>query len=95
LAVVAQPRVKRLLSSEHFSVDGTLIQETASMKSFQPVDQSGEGSGPGEPPPGGRNGAPSPQTFPPKDVGPPKACLLQQPAGALAKHVASYPAVVK
>jgi len=24
-AVLAQPRVKRLLSSEHFSVDGTLI----------------------------------------------------------------------
>ncbi len=35
-AVLSQPRVKRLLSSEHFSVDGTLIQAWASMKSFKP-----------------------------------------------------------
>ncbi len=37
-AVLAQPRVKRLLSSEHFSVDGTLIEAWASMKSFRPKD---------------------------------------------------------
>src|SRR5215472_10355019 len=37
-AVLAQPRVKRLLSSEHFSVDGTLIEAWASMKSFKPKD---------------------------------------------------------
>jgi transposase len=49
-AVLAQPRVKRLLSSEHFSVDGTLIEAWASMKSLRPT----EGSGPDEPP-GGRN----------------------------------------
>ena len=49
--LLAQPRVKRLLSTEHFSVDGTLIQAWASMKSFRPVD------GPDDPPPpsGGRN----------------------------------------
>ena len=41
-AVLAQPRVKRLLSSEHFSVDGTLIEAWASMKSFRPRDGSGE-----------------------------------------------------
>jgi transposase len=35
-AVLSQPQVKRLLSSEHFSVDGTLIQAWASMKSFKP-----------------------------------------------------------
>ena len=35
-AVLVQPRVRRLLSSEHFSVDGTLIQAWASMKSFKP-----------------------------------------------------------
>lgn len=28
-AVLAQPQVKRLLSSEHFSVDGTLIEAWA------------------------------------------------------------------
>ena len=33
-AVLAQPRVKRLLSNDHFSVDGTLIEAWASMKSF-------------------------------------------------------------
>jgi transposase len=42
-AVLAQPRVKRLLSSEHFSVDGTLIEAWASMKSFKPKDGPGGG----------------------------------------------------
>jgi transposase len=37
-AILAQPRVRRLLSSEHFSVDGTLIEAWASMKSFRPKD---------------------------------------------------------
>ena len=41
-AVMAQPRVKRLLSWDHFSVDGTLIEAGASMKSFGPKDGSGE-----------------------------------------------------
>src|SRR6201996_1582232 len=49
-AVLAQPKVKRLLSSEHFSVDGTLLEAWASTKSFRPKD----GSGP--PPDPGRNG---------------------------------------
>src|SRR5271169_2759940 len=40
-AVLAQPKVKRLLSSEHFSVDGTLIEAWASPKSFKPKDGSG------------------------------------------------------
>ena len=44
-AVLSQPRVKRLLSSEHFSVDGTLIQAWASMKSFKPKEPSdGDGA---------------------------------------------------
>ena len=53
--LLAQPKVKRLLSTDHFSVDGTLIQAWASMKSVKPI--ASEGSG-GEPPPpaGGRNG---------------------------------------
>jgi transposase len=41
-AVLAQPRVKTLLSSDHFSVDGTLIEAWASMKSFKPRDGSDE-----------------------------------------------------
>ena len=37
-AVVAQPQVKRLLSSDHFSVDGTLLEAWASIKSFRRKD---------------------------------------------------------
>jgi transposase len=49
-ALLAEPRVKRLLSHEHFSVDGTLLKAWASMKSFRPKD------GGGNPPDDGRNG---------------------------------------
>jgi len=49
-AILADPAVVPLLSDEHFSVDGTLIEAWASMKSFKPKD------GTGEPPDGGRNG---------------------------------------
>jgi transposase len=48
--LLALPRVKRLLSSEHFSVDGTLIDAWASMKSFVPKDKGDE-----PPAPPGRN----------------------------------------
>ena len=41
-AVLAHPRVRRLLSTDHFSVDGTLIEAWASMKSFKPKDGSDE-----------------------------------------------------
>jgi transposase len=50
-AILADPAVKPLLSTEHFSVDGTLIEAWASMKSFRPKDGSGEPLAPG------RNGA--------------------------------------
>ena len=46
-AVLADPEVKRLLSAEHFSVDGTLIEAWASMKSFRPKDGIDEPPGPG------------------------------------------------
>src|SRR6266403_1710138 len=49
-ALLAAPKVKRLLSHEHFSVDGTLLKAWASMKSFRPKD------GGGTPPGSGRNG---------------------------------------
>lgn len=49
-ALLAQPRVKRLLSAEHFSVDGTMLKAWASMKSFRATDGSDE------PPAAGRNG---------------------------------------
>jgi len=50
------PQVRTLLSSEHFSVDGTLIEAWASMKSFVPKDgspPSSSSAGRG----GGRNAA--------------------------------------
>ena len=46
-AVLAQDKVKALLSSEPFSVDGTLLEAWASLKSFRPKDGSGEPRGPG------------------------------------------------
>jgi hypothetical protein len=52
VAVLSQPRVKRLLSSEHFSVDGTLIEAWASIESFKPKDDHDGG-----PKDGGRNAA--------------------------------------
>ena len=57
-AVVAQPRVQALMSDEHFSVDGTLIQAWASHKSFQPKPQADKGDPPA--PPGSGALGPSP-----------------------------------
>jgi transposase len=57
-AVLAQPRVKRLLSSEHFSVDGTLIEAWASLKSFKPRQaRGGDDGGTDDRGDGGRNAA--------------------------------------
>jgi transposase len=50
-AVLGRPDVRRLLSNEHFSIDGTLIEAWASLKSFVPKDGSG-----GPPSGPGRNG---------------------------------------
>ena len=49
-AVLRHGKVKRFLSDEHFSVDGTLVEAWASMKSFRAKDGSDE------PPSPGRNG---------------------------------------
>jgi len=51
-AVLNQPKVLRLLSSEHFSVDGTLVEAWASMKSLKPKD-----AGDSDPPAGGGRNA--------------------------------------
>jgi transposase len=52
-SVLNLPQLKGLLSNEHFSVDGTLIEAWASMKSFVPKDGGGPPSGKGQG--GGRN----------------------------------------
>jgi transposase len=49
VAILTQPRIKQLLSTEHFSVDGTLVEAWASMKSFKPKAAAGSN----EPPAGG------------------------------------------
>ena len=55
ISVLNLPRVRQLLSSEHFSVDGTLIEAWASMKSFVPKDDSNPPSTKGHGGSGGRN----------------------------------------
>ena len=45
--VVEQARAMRLLSDEHFTVDGTLIEAWASHKSFQPKDRTDDTGGDG------------------------------------------------
>jgi transposase len=52
VAVVTQAREARLMSDEHFSVDGTLIDAWASMKSFRP-----KGEKPGDGPPNEGSGS--------------------------------------
>jgi transposase len=47
VAVLTQPNVRQLLSNDHFSVDGTLVEAWASMKSLKPKN------GDHEPPVGG------------------------------------------
>src|SRR5215470_17237290 len=49
-ALMEHPKLRGLLSDEHFSVDGTQIAAWASMKSFKAKDGSGD------PPSPGRNG---------------------------------------
>jgi len=57
-AVLTQHDVKRLLSTDHFSVDGTLVEAWASMKSLKPKKANSDNepdSGNGPPASGGRN----------------------------------------
>jgi transposase len=49
--VVAEARRRRLLSADHFTVDGTLLEAWASLKSYRPRDEQDPPSGAG----GGRN----------------------------------------
>ena len=46
---VEQARVRGAISSEHFTVDGTLLEAWASQKSFRPKDQPKPGPGPDDP----------------------------------------------
>lgn len=50
-AILAHEKVAPLLSDDHFSVDGTLVEAWASFKSFKPKATAGAEGPPGEPPP--------------------------------------------
>jgi transposase len=52
-AVLEQARRRHLLSADHFTVDGTLLESWASLKSFRPRDEDDRGPGAGAA--GGRN----------------------------------------
>jgi len=67
-AIITQPRVRALMSDEHFSVDGTLIQAWASHKSFQPKSPPPSGDA-GTPPPGALASAPVGPASPPARPG--------------------------
>jgi transposase len=54
--VLAHRRVKRLLSTQHFSADGTLIEALASLKSFKPKEDGAEPCADDDPPDGGAGG---------------------------------------
>jgi len=51
-SILHQPDIRKLLSDEHFSVDGTLVEAWASLKSFKPRDGKDKD---GPPPSSGRN----------------------------------------
>lgn len=63
-AILAHEKVEPLLSDEHFSVDGTLVESWASFKSFKPKPAPA-----GSPPNGPPADAPSPDDPPPSPDG--------------------------
>src|SRR6266568_3600142 len=48
--VVEEARGLELMSDEHFTVDGTLLEACASLKSFKKVEGGGDSGGPGDDP---------------------------------------------
>ena len=48
--VVEEARGLELMSDEHFTVDGTLLEACASLKSFKKVEEGGDSGGPGDDP---------------------------------------------
>ena len=52
-AIRSQAASHKLLSREHFSLDGTLLEAAASLKSLRPIERDDDDEAP--PPPGGRN----------------------------------------
>jgi transposase/IS5 family transposase len=57
-AILAHEKVAPLLSDDHFSVDGTLVEAWASFKSFKPKATGGSGDEPPDTPPSADAGTP-------------------------------------
>jgi transposase-like protein DUF772 len=84
--VLAHKEVRRLLSDEHFSVDGTLIEAWASMKSFQPKPEPTAG----KPPDKTGGDPPAPPTAEIKPTPPPgPETMSQRPQGERQLHATS------
>ena len=82
-AILAHDKVAPLLSDDHFSVDGTLVEAWASFKSFRPkVPSADANSRPDDPPPPATGGSATHANSPPADDAPTKETLMQptQPA---------------
>ncbi|MBI5110744.1 MAG: IS5 family transposase [Rhodovulum sp.] len=97
--ILAHPKVAPLLSDEHFTVDGTLLQAWASMKSFVPKEPPppaagapppavGDGSEPParEPDPQARETAPEPSPKPAADLTSPEETTAMQTAADTEKR---------
>src|SRR5262249_12239 len=81
--VLEQARAAGLLSDEHFSVDGTLVQAWAGQKSFQPKSGDGGGSGTGNEMPDFRGQKRSHQTH--ESTTDPESRLYRKANGAKSK----------
>ena len=77
-AILAHDKVAPLLSDDHFSVDGTLVEAWASFKSFRPkVPSADTDSRPDDPPSHATGGSSTHANSPPADDGPTKETLMQ------------------
>ena len=83
-AILGHEKVALLLSDEHFSVDGTLVEAWASFKSFRPKPVAAD-TPPGDPPPHDSGAAPTPPPPEPPVTSqphPPQQTSLQEPKDA-------------
>jgi transposase len=85
--LLAHKEVRKLLSDEHFSVDGTMVEAWASMKSFQPKPEAapagktdGDGPSAGEPAEPAATSAKPEKTDQPQKTEPPKQADAQPKA---------------
>jgi len=85
-AILAHEKVAPLLSDDHFSVDGTLVDAWASFKSFRPkVPSADANSRSDDPPPPATGGSATQANSPPADDAPTKETLMQPTQAAISE----------